>query len=221
MKRSYFFALFTLLFLCIQSLPAQNIYSSDTWKGRDKWQNVPKILDAMGLDKGDVIADIGSHQGYMTFKFSRHVGDRGKVYAVDVNSSQLRVLDRLLEEQKIQNVETIKGNYDNPKLPENTLDYAFIMDAYHEMDDYKDILRHVRKALKPDGRLVILEPIAEGRRGLKRRQQEAKHEIDMHYVIEDLQNAGFEIVRQEDPFIDRSVKKNDQLWFLMAKKGAI
>lgn len=221
MKRSHFFTLAVLSFLLIQNLSAQNIYSNDTWKARDKWQNVPKILRTMGLEQGDVIADIGSHQGYMTFKFSKHVGEDGKVYAVDVNSSQLRVLDRLLDEQDVKNVETIRGDYDDPKLPENSLDYAFIMDAYHEMDDYKDILRHVRKALKPNGKIVILEPIAEDRRGWKRRQQEAKHEIDMKYVIEDLQNAGFEIISQEDPFIDRSVKKSDQLWFLMAKKGAI
>ena len=207
------------LLLCIFSFSslAQNIYSEDTWAARDKWQRVPDILEAMGLQKGQTIADIGSHQGYMTFKFSAVVGKAGKVYAVDVSSRQLRVLDNLLKERKVNNVETIRGDYDDPKLPKASLDYAFIMDAYHEMDDYMDILGHIKTALKPGGKLVIMEPIGDDRRGLERSEQEDRHEIDMKYVVDDLTRAGYKILRQEDPFIDRSAKKYDKMWLLIAE----
>ena len=215
MLRSLFSTL--LLLLLSTALFAQNIYSEDTWKARDKWQKVPEILEAMGLKAGAAIADIGSHQGYMTFKFSAQVGHTGKVYAVDVDRRQLNALDNILKERKVKNVETILGDYDDPKLPANSLDFAFIMDAYHEMDDYEDILRHVKKSLKPGGKLVIMEPIADERRGWSRNRQEAKHEIDMKYVIADLEKAGFKISRQEDPFIDRSAKKNDEMWLLIAE----
>lgn len=215
MIRSFAPGLFLLFFSF--SAFAQNIYSEDTWAARDKWQNVPEILSAMGLKSGDVIADIGSHQGYMTFKFSDAVGGSGKVYAVDVSSRQLRVLDDLLKERKVSNVETIKGDYDDPKLPRASLDFAFIMDAYHEMDDYEDILAHVKESLKPSGRLVIMEPIGDDRRGMSRSSQEAKHEIDMKYVIADLQKAGYRVLRQEDPFIDRTEKKHDKMWLLIAE----
>lgn len=208
---------FCLFFASIFAAQGQNIYSNDTWKERDRWQNVPAILEAMGLKSGQTIADIGSHQGYMTFKFAKAIGREGKVFAVDVSNSQLETLNRLLKEQEVGNVETILGDYDDPKLPKNSLDFAFIMDAYHEMDDYKDILRHIKSALKTDGKLVILEPIGDDRRGMKRREQERRHEIDMSYVIEDLEEAGFKITRQKDPFIDRTKKKKDKLWLLIAE----
>lgn len=205
-----------LSFFCLPTF-AQNIYSEDTWEARDKWQRVPDILQAMGIGTGDVVADIGSHQGYMTFKFADVVGNGGKVYAVDVSSRQLRVLDGLLKERQVRNVETIKSDYDDPKLPKNSLDFAFIMDAYHEMDDYEDILAHIKTALKPGGKLVIMEPIADDRRGLPRSSQEARHELDMKYAIADLEKAGYRILRREDPFIDRSEKKQDMMWLLIAE----
>lgn len=215
MTRSFLYTLLLTTF-SFSSL-AQNIYTKDTWAARDKWQKVPEILKAMDLKSGQTIADIGSHQGYMTLKFSGKVGDTGKVYAVDVSRNQLRVLDDLIEDRKVKNVETVLGDYDNPRLPEASLDIAFIMDAYHEMDDYEDILGHVRNALKPGGKLVIMEPIGDDRRGWSRSRQEAKHEIDMKYVIDDLEEAGFKVTRQEDPFIDRTKKKHDKMWLLIAQ----
>lgn len=217
MTRSFLFGILLTSF-SISSF-AQNIYSKDTWAARDKWQKVPEIIAAMGLTAGQTIADIGSHQGYMTLKFSKEVGNSGKVYAVDVSRNQLSVLDDLIARQKIKNIETVLGDYDNPKLPEASLDVAFIMDAYHEMDDYMDILGHIQKALKPNGQLVIMEPVGDDRRGWSRSRQEGKHEIDMKYVIEDLEQAGFKVMRQEDPFIDRTKKKHDKMWLLIAQKN--
>ncbi len=215
MTRSFFFGLLITTFSLTSF--AQNIYTQDTWAARDKWQKVPEILEAIGLNKGQHIADIGSHQGYMTFKFSDQVGETGKVYAVDVSRNQLGVLDELIKDRKVGNIETILGDYDDPKLPAASLDIAFIMDAYHEMDDYEDILRHIKKALKSGGKLVIMEPIGDERRGWSRSRQEGKHEIDIKYVIDDLKQAGFRILRQEDPFIDRTRKKHDKMWLLIAE----
>ncbi len=211
-----FIALLIVHIVCYAHVSAQNIYTKDTWKQRDSWQRATEIMKVMGLRPGDVIADIGCHQGYMTLKFSKRTGATGKVYAVDVNSSHLRVLNNLIQEAGIDNIQTIRGEYDNPRLPENSLDFAFIMDAYHEMDDHDRILEHVKRALKPDGRLVILEPIGKARRGWDRKRLESKHEIAMKYVIEDLKQAGYRILHRQDPFIDRGQKKKDELWLLMA-----
>lgn len=202
--------------LTVQVAFAQNIYTKNTWKERDKWQQVPKILKTMGISEGDVIADIGCHEGYMTFKFVDKVGKSGKVYAVDVNKSRLRTLDGILKDKGIDNVETVHGDYDNPNLKHGSLDYVFIMDAYHEMESYKDMLRHIKAALKDDGRLVILEPIADEHRTYSRERQMDKHDISLHYVINDLKKAGFKIVLQQDKFINRAPKKKDHLWILIA-----
>ena len=122
-----------------------------------------------------------------------------------------------LDSRNISNVETIHGDYDDPKLPKGSIDYAFIMDAYHEMDDHMDILKHVKNALRPDGKLVILEPIRNDRRGETRSKQEDKHEIDMKYVIGDLKKSGYRILRKKDPFIERKQNKEDVLWLLIAQ----
>lgn len=205
-----------LFFIRLAPLLGQNIYTQDTWEARDDWQDVPRIMRAMGIRPGMVVADIGCHQGYMTMKFVDEVGPNGRVYAVDVNSSRLAALQNLLEAGKIDNVTTVLGGRTDPKLPPHVLDYAFIMDTYHEIDNGIDMLKHIKTSLKPDGKLVILEPISKDRRGWERRRQEDRHEIDIKYVIQDVEKAGFKVLTRHDPFIDRRREKKDELWFLMA-----
>jgi len=86
------------------------------------------------------------------------------------------------------------------------------------MKDHDKILVHVKDALKKNGRLVICEPIEASRRTLTRSEQEARHEIALKFVEEDLHKAGFTIVRKEDPFADRTKVKGDVMWLLVAEK---
>lgn len=151
-----------LLLSAITSLTvvAQNIYSESKWEERDKWQQVEKIIALLKLDEGSRVADIGSHQGYMTVKLSAEVGAAGKVFAVDVDQYQLDNLRTNLESRAITNVEVVKGDYDDPHLPENELDAVLILDTYHEIDDYMTVLGHIKNALKVGGLLVIAEPVS-------------------------------------------------------------
>ena len=164
----------------------------------------------MDIDKNSVVADVGCHEGYMTFKLA----DVAKtVYAVDVDETKLVKL----EAHRPLNVKTIKGDYDDPNLPGN-LDAIVILDTYHEMKDHNDILKNIFDALKKGGRLVICEPIASSRRDLPRMEQEKKHEIAMKYVVEDLLRAGFNISEKTDPFVDREKIKGDKMWIIVAVK---
>lgn len=193
----------------------KNVYTESEWKERDAWQKPADIIKRMKLDKSSVVADIGCNEGYLTFKLSNLAS---KVYAVDVDQSKLNKLTRLKEEKKISNVVIVKGDYDNPKLPENTLDAVVILDTYHEMDDHDEILKHIMTALKKDGRLVICEPIAESRRNNARADQERKHELGMKFALEDLTKAGFTILEKTDPFVDREKVKGDKMWIIVAVK---
>ena len=92
------------------------------------------------------------------------------------------------------------------------------MDTYHEMDEPGAILQHVMKALKPGGRLVIAEAVADERRDWSRSKQEDKHELHIKYAKADLEKAGFEILRAQDPFLDRTAVKGDKMWVLVARK---
>ncbi len=194
----------------------KDVYTENTWAERDKWQRANDIIHQLSIKQGSSVADVGCNEGYMTIKLSAFVGEAGKVFSVDVNQSKLDKLKNHIAKRNILNVELIKGDYDNPKLSPNSLDAAIILDTYHEMKDHDKILQHIKASLKPDGRLILCEPIAEGRRKLSREDQERKHELGMNYALEDLQKAGFSIVLRQDPYVDRSKEKGDKMWLIVA-----
>jgi predicted methyltransferase len=171
---------------------------------RERWQNVDQIFAAMGVRDGATVADVGAGDGFFTSRLSRAVGARGRVFAVDIDDKALERLRRRLQDERVQNVTVIKGAPDDPRLPERTLDAALIVNAYHEMPQYQSILAALRRALKPYGRLVIVEPVSESKRGRPRADQIRDHEIDPEYVLQDARAAGFRIVGLQDPFTIRS-----------------
>jgi ubiquinone/menaquinone biosynthesis C-methylase UbiE len=116
-----------------------------------------RALDVLKIQKGAVVADVGAGSGYMTVKLSKRVGPTGKVYANDIQPEMLRLLAVRLQAQGISNVTTVRGDVDNPNLPASTLDLELLVDVYHEFSAPQTMLRHLREALKPTGRLVLLE----------------------------------------------------------------
>lgn len=194
------------------------MYSERAWTDRDRWQKADELIQNLNLKSGSQVADIGCHEGYMTVKLANKVGQSGKVFAVDVEQSKLDKLQAILTKREIKNVQPIKGDYDNPKLPLNSLDGVIILDTYHEMDDHDEILQHVKASLKAGGRLILCEAIADERRDLSREDQERKHELGMNFVLEDLKKAGFTIIKQQDIFVDRTKEKGDKMWLIVAVK---
>ena len=211
------FGLILSLLFC--SVEAQNIYSEYKWAERDEWQQPEKIIDLLRVAEGSVVADIGCHQGYMTVKLSRVVGEKGKVLAVDIDTYQLSRLRENLEKRKIENVEVIEGKTDDPLLGSETCDAILILDTYHEIEDYEEVLAAAKRALRPYGRLVICDPIATANRGKDRSSQTRKHELSLKYARQEMEMAGFEIAFQQDPFIDRMDPKGDVLWAIVGVKG--
>jgi ubiquinone/menaquinone biosynthesis C-methylase UbiE len=197
----------------------KDIYKESAWEQRDSWQRAPAIIEKLNIKGGSKVADIGSHEGYFTMKLSKVVGENGKVYAVDISKDKIEKLKRHLTERNIHNVDAILGEEDNPNLPDNSLDAVLIVDTYHEMDEHQQILAHVKSALKPKGRLLLCEPIAEERKQSTRAEQERKHELGMTYVLEDLRQAGFKIIFQHESFVDRLKEKGDKMWLIVCEKS--
>ncbi len=212
---------FLLLLIC-QTISAQdswkNVYSESAWTERDQWQKADELIRYLAIKPGSQVADVGCHEGYMTVKLASAVGAQGKVYAVDVEQQKLDRLETILVKRSLRQVTAIKGDYNNPKLPLNSLDGVIILDAYHEMDSHDEILQHVKAALKPGGRLILCEAVAESRRNSTREEQERRHELGMNFALEDLRKAGFTIVLKKDPFVDRSKEKGDMMWLIVARK---
>ena len=206
---------FILIFVLLMAGSATFGARPARWQERDEWQNVSGIFSAMGVCNDAWVADVGSKDGYLTLQLAEAVGPQGRVFAVDIDDDALeRLRDRLADEE-IGNVTTVHSETDDPKLPWRTFDAVVIVNAYHEMDEYASMLEHIRRALKPGGRLVVVDGISDGRRGKSRSRQTSSHEIDMKYVKQDLVEAGFEIVQSRDPFVvDRD--DGDQVWLLAA-----
>lgn len=183
---------------------------------REQWQKVQEIFAEMGIRSGATVADVGAGDGFFTSRLARAVGPDGRVLAVDIDDKVLERLRKRLDDDGIRNVTVIKGAGDDPKLPAAALDSALIVNAYHEIDRYESVLAALRRALKPDGRLVIVEPVSESRRGRPRADQVRAHEIDPEFVLRDARAAGFHIVGLQDPF----TKREDDVEWLLALKPA-
>ncbi len=124
---------------------------------REMEEHPDEALDAIGLKPGMVVADVGAGTGYMTLRMAKRVGPSGKVYADDVQPEMLRRLRQNAAKEKLTNIETILGTEADPKLPAGKLDLILLVDVYHEFSQPQKMLRRMREALKPDGRLVLLE----------------------------------------------------------------
>ncbi len=128
---------------------------------REAEEQPDAALDAIGIAKGSVAADVGAGAGYMTWRLAERVGPSGKVYANDIQQKMLDLLRQNMEQRKLTNVETVLGAMDDPKLPAGAIDLVLLVDVYHEFSEPQSMLRHIRQSLKPDGRLVLLEYRAE------------------------------------------------------------
>ena len=118
-------------------------------------------LDAIGIAKGSTVADVGAGAGYMTWRMAQRTGPTGKVYANDIQPRMLEILRGNMGRRGLTNVVTVLGAVDDPKLPANALDLVLLADVYHEFSEPQKMLRGIRAALKPGGRLVLLEYRAE------------------------------------------------------------
>jgi len=187
---------------------------------REEWQKVDDVFKAMGVKPGAVVADIGAGDGFFTARLSRAVGGQGRVYAVDVSARALRNLRQRAADEQLANVEVVEGGADDPRLPAGTLDAALIVNAYHEMNEHQAMLTKIKAALKPDGRLVILEPIAPSRRDGSRAEQTKTHEIGVDYVQKEAREAGFRVVTLQDPFTSRLNARDDE-WLLVLTPASV
>jgi ubiquinone/menaquinone biosynthesis C-methylase UbiE len=166
---------------------------------RERWQQIDEIFLAMAVLPGSRVADLGAGDGFLTVRLSPLVGEKGRVYAEDVDNKRLEGLRKRAANAKLNNIEIVNGSDDDPHLPLAQLDSVVILNAYHEIPKYEEMLRHIRNALKPGGRLVIAEPSPwPGEES--REQQTAKHHISSAFVAEELKQAGFTIIETREKF---------------------
>ena len=124
---------------------------------RENEENPTKVLEALEVKEGEVIADLGAGSGYYTFRLSPKVGPRGKVLAVEIQDEMIAELRTGIEKHQAKNVEIVKCTEKNPGLPEAGVDLLLMVDVYHELTYPYEVMIEVRKALKPGGRVALVE----------------------------------------------------------------
>lgn len=208
------------LIICICSVfGLQAQYTESDWEERDQWMKTDSLLAMTAVEVGDKVADIGCHEGYLSIRLAKKVSETGRVYAVDIREDRLEKLRTNAQDRNLGNIITILGDTNNPKLPEGELDAVFLFDTYHEMDAHEEILRHVKRALKPGGQLMVMEKLKDWVRGKSRERQVSSHSLGPEYVREELKQAGFSVISEIEDHGDWERETDKQMWIILAQKS--
>jgi ubiquinone/menaquinone biosynthesis C-methylase UbiE len=161
---------------------------------REKYQKPHEVIMALDLKPGEAIADIGAGSGYFSLRFARHVGEEGRVYAVDVSSDMILHMNRRIRELGLKNVITILAPAEDPLLADATVDRIFFCDTWHHVEKQIEYLALLKRMLKPGGQLVMID--------FQKRELPLGPPMEMKIAREDLilqlETAGFRLVKEHD-----------------------
>ena len=165
---------------------------------RDEWQQPERVIAALGIRAGDRVADLGSGSGYFTLRLAPSVGPDGRIYAVDVDEEMNEYLRQRVAQAGLANVDVILGRFEDPLLPDGSVDLVLVVDTYHHLEDRPAYFRNLRRDLKPGGRVAVID--YDGRKlwflrlfGRTTPREE---------LLREMAEAGYEVTDEFD-FIDR------------------
>lgn len=136
------------------------IATDNNWMDRTERQQEEqpdRALDLVGITPGSWVADVGAGSGYMTTRLAARVGPTGRVFANDLQPPMLQIIRQKASRQGLSNIELVLGTDTDARLPEGAIDLALLVDVYHEFAHPQEMLRSIRRSLKPAGRLVLVE----------------------------------------------------------------
>src|SRR5262249_22732446 len=178
---------------------------------RDDWRRPVDVVRSLDVAEGAVVAEIGCGAGYFALKLSRAVGPRGWVLAEDVRWLPLLFLRVRTVLQGRRNLRIVRGSVDDPRLPAGGLDAVLIANTYHELTDPRAILDRSFRALRPAGRLVVVDPSTGGGRDIAVHHRATPDEAEGR-----LRQAGFVIAHRDDRFIADG--GGYEWWLIVARK---
>ncbi len=151
---------------------------------RVKRLQIEEVIARLRLKSGDVLADIGAGSGVFSLPFARAVAPSGKVYAVEVDQDLVNHIGEKARAEDIANIETVLGEFSDPKLPTQDIDLAFFHDVLHHVKDRVGYLKNLSRYIKPGGRIAIIE------RGHRRPDEHEMH-MTQEQVTEWMADEGF------------------------------
>jgi ubiquinone/menaquinone biosynthesis C-methylase UbiE len=165
-------------------------------EGRDVYAKRQSITRAVGLQRGNAVADIGAGTGLFTQLFAEQVGPEGIVYAVDIGPGFLRyIAERAKQHGHERIVKTVLNSHDSVELPAGSIDVAFLCNTYHHFEQPEKMLASIHRALRPGGRLVIIDfDLRKDSSEFVRQRARAPKEV----YYREIAAAGFEAVKAKD-----------------------
>lgn len=155
---------------------------------RPQEENTELAIKNLPIDKKSVVADIGAGSGYYTFRIAKRVPE-GLVYAVEIQDPAIKYLEEKSQELGFDNVKTIKGTEKSPNLPENSIDLAIMVDVYHELLFPHEVLQEIKKSLKTNGKLLLIEYRGED----PKVRIKPLHKMTVDQVTKELSANGFKL----------------------------
>jgi predicted methyltransferase len=178
-------------------------------EGRDQAEKPERVLAAMALREGMVVAEIGAGTGYFSRRLARAVGPAGKVYAVDIQPEMLDLLKRYAKDEGITNIVPVLGTETDPELPPRGVERILLVDVYHELQKPEPMLARIRRSLAPGGTVTLVEYRLEGETAS---HINLRHRMSVEQVLSEWTAAGFQLV-------DRIETLPSQHLFIFAARG--
>lgn len=172
---------------------------------REQMMQPDRVIDAIGVGKGDSVADVGAGTGFFSFRLATKVGVEGKVYAVDIEDELLAYIRKKMEKNKVTNIIPVKSSASDPNLPQASCDKILLVNSYAYFSDPVAFMKNIRKALKKGGLVAIIDldeaKVKEKRKLIKKKLPLPENLRLTSEVIDEMKRAGF-VLRESHDFLN-------------------
>jgi len=182
-----------------QSTDAINRVTSQPYAGelsifedpeRENNLQINRVMDILKITERKTVADIGAGSGWFTVRAAKRIGDKGQIFAVEINQDYINHINDRAKKENLANIKTVLGKADDPLLPKNSVDAVLILKTYHEIAEPIQFMKNLRKALRKDALVGIIDRSGNG----------DDHGIGKEKVIEEAKRAGF-LLKEEFDFV--------------------
>ncbi len=161
---------------------------------REREERCSLMMTSLDVKPGMMVCDMGCGNGFYSLQMAKLVGEKGKVYAVDIQPEMLKFLKERAEKAKVTNIEPVLGKLWDPQLPAGKIDLILLVDVYHEFSHPEQMLAGMRKALAPGGRIVLVEYRGED----PEVPIKVEHKMSKAQIMKELPANGFQLVKEFD-----------------------
>ena len=156
--------------------------------GREQRLQINRVMDLLGIAPGKTVADVGAGSGWFTVRAAKRVGAGGTVIAEDINPKAIETIEARSRKEGLGNIRTVLGTPDDLKLAPGSVDEALLLKVYHEIAHPVPVMRELRAALKPGGRVGIIDRNGNG----------TDHGLDRAVLEREMREAGFKVQSRYD-----------------------